>query len=245
MIKYLLFAYCLLNSFQSAFSQSIFKVNKNNKVYFGVDNQVNIISKYNPDQLIVLANQDTLTYINQSFYYKTLNCELKHVVVKIGVKRKMKKIKWLDSASYNIEYVPYPPIARCSVAPNDTIVHAHLNFGLSIFLDCGESRIPCSQLCPYAKICAFDLKILRNDSLLYQEAHFDKNGLYYIEDYFVDENNDTSRILAENTRSISWNALHFLIQNSKKGDVILFENVKAVLCKKDEVDVNGVRLIIE
>jgi len=49
----------------------------------------------------------------------------------------------------------------------------------------------------------------------------------------------------ENTRSISWKALNFLIRNSKKRDVILFENVKAILCKKEELDVNDVRLIVE
>jgi hypothetical protein len=49
----------------------------------------------------------------------------------------------------------------------------------------------------------------------------------------------------ENTRSISWKALGFLIRNSKKGDIILFENVKAILCKKEEVKVNDVRLIIK
>lgn len=244
MIKYLLFAYCLLNSFYSAFSQSIFKVNNNNKVYFGVDNQVNIISKYNPDQLIVLVNQDTLTYINQSFYYKTFDCELKQVAIKIGLKRKMRKTKWLDSTTYNIEFLIHPPIASSYWAENDSISQERIDIKMTLQLKCGVSDF-CNTVCPYAVICSFNFKVLRNDSLLYQEAHNDRRGLFYDDDYFISETNDTIMENIGISRSISWKALNFLTYNSKKEDVILFENVKAILCKKEEVDVNDVRLIIK
>jgi len=244
MMNYFLTIFCFISSLSLTFSQSIIKVNNNNKLYFWVENSIVISAKTNPKKLIVLADSDTLVFLSNSYKYNLIDCDIKSVKIKVGIMRNKNKVNWLDSANYNVEYLIHPPLASSFWAENDSISQERIDTKMTLQLKCGVSEL-CNSVCPYAKICAFNFKVLRNDSLLYQEEHYDKKGLFYDDDYFVNETNDT---IMENTgmsRSISWKALNFLIRNSKKGDIILFENVKAILCKKEEVKVNDVRLIIK
>ena len=243
-MKFILFIFSLFQFSILTFSQSIIKVNNNNKLYFWVENSIIISAKTNPKNLMVLADSDTLVFLSDSYKYNLIGCDIKSVKIKVGIMRNKNKVNWLDSANYNVEYLIHPPLTSSFWAENDSISQERIDTKLTLQLKCGVSEL-CNSVCPYAEICSFNFKVLRNDSLLYQEEHYDKKGLFYDDDYFVNETNDTIMENIGMSRSISWKALNFLIRNSKKGDIILFENVKAILCKKEEIKVNDVMLIIK
>ncbi|MDP2175814.1 MAG: hypothetical protein Q8K70_07895 [Bacteroidota bacterium] len=243
-MKTIVLILCFFQFSTLLFSQSIIKVNNNNKLYFWVENSIIISTKTNPKNLIVLANSDTLVFLSNSFKYNLIDCDIKSVKIRVGIMRNKKKVNWLDSANYNVEYLIHPPLASSFWAENDSISQERIDTKMTLQLKCGVSEL-CNSVCPYAKICAFNFKVLRNDSLLYQKEHYDRKGLFYDDDYFVNETNDTIMENIGMSRSISWKALNFLIRNSKKGDIILFENVKAIFCRENEIEVNTVRLIIK
>jgi hypothetical protein len=107
-MKFILFIFSLFQFSILTFSQSIIKVNNNNKLYFWVENSIVISAKTNPKKLIVLADSDTLVFLSNSYKYNLIDCDIKSVKIKVGIMRNKKKVNWLDSANYNVEYVPGP-----------------------------------------------------------------------------------------------------------------------------------------
>jgi hypothetical protein len=108
MMNYFLTFFCFISSLSLTFSQSIIKVNNNNKLYFWVENSIIISAKTNPKKLIVLADSDTLVFLSDSFKYNLIDCDIKSVKIKVGIMTNKNRVNWLDSSNYNVEYVPNP-----------------------------------------------------------------------------------------------------------------------------------------
>lgn len=74
------------------------------------------------------------------------------------------------------------------------------------------------------KIIAFTFRITRNDTTIFSETNTDSSGRFYT-DTIVLAPNDTLELY----HSITSEACYYIQNNTKPGDLIIFDNITALL----------------
>lgn len=207
-------------------------------LYEWIDNELEImIENYSCKNIVAKVDKGKLIGKGCNYIYQSNGYGIREIKIIVGIKS-AKGIKWFDSFSIRVKPLPEPWLTFGFIGNENSVNKTQLLYFLSNF------KFPISFSGEIAgtnknmKIDSFHLKIIRNDTIIYSEVH-NLNDSTKLHKRFSDE--DTSAFLYSD---FTINAHNFIYNNCKKGDKIIFENLYALLYKKERRKLENFILII-
>ncbi|MFM9945010.1 MAG: hypothetical protein ACKVQB_07220 [Bacteroidia bacterium] len=229
-MKNLVFILIIFISGNSFSQKTIISTTKTNVFYQWLENPLQIsVENHSCEELIAKVDKGILKGSKCEYIYVTDSSNITKVKVTIGVRTK-KKVKWIDSIDIRVKSLPDPEPLIGSFSIDDTIPKAALLANMRIWLPMMDSWELYGN-CFKQDIISFTIRVLRNDSTIFRERHYNPKGLCNTKNFQVFDSIEDFYIVDS---QFSREAYSYFVNESKQGDRVIIENIVALLYRQEE-----------
>ena len=221
---------------------SLISTKSTNVLYQWIENPVQIaIENYPCEKLVAKVDNGKLTDNGCNYIYKSESQIISKAKITIGVKMK-KGIDWIDSFTLIIKPLE-DPIPYFAMAKNgDTISSLRILANPYIYVPIEDWEL--HENLYRQKISSFSLKVVRNETIIFEESNFNPKDSFCIDSSGVLDTLGDTLFVDYTPRNISKNAVSFIRDKIQSGDYIIIENIKVVLFEKEVRKIKSLKYFI-